>query len=359
MKNNDKATIHDIAHKLNITASTVSRALNNHPRISEATKKAVQKAAKQLNYQPNHIAAALRNGKSNIIGVIVPTADRSFFSSVVRGIEEIANKANYNVMICQSYDSYQKEVMNVEALLNARVDGVIASLAKETENLDHFNKIIEKGIPLILYDRASEKLEVSQVVIDDYQAAYKAVEHLIQQGCKKIAHFTSTRKISIYKERLRGYQDAIKDYNLPEDADLIFESDLQLEDGRTGMQNLLKLATPPDAVFSASALGAMGAMQVLKENNIKIPEEVALFGFSNEPFTSFTDPPLSTVDQMSLRMGNSAAEIFLEHIAAAKNKKTVHPQKTVLKPELVIRASSLKKGINQNESKGAAASVKN
>ncbi|HLT72969.1 MAG TPA: LacI family DNA-binding transcriptional regulator, partial [Cyclobacteriaceae bacterium] len=153
-------TIHDIAKELNITASTVSRALNDHPRISEATKKAVLKVAKRLNYQPNHIAAALRNGRSNIIGIIVPTVDRSFFGSVIRGIEDVAKKANYNVMICQSHDDYDSEVSTVEALLNARVDGIIVSFAKNTENFDHFRKIHDKGIPLVLFDRSFSGLDI-------------------------------------------------------------------------------------------------------------------------------------------------------------------------------------------------------
>lgn len=337
----EKATIHDIARKLNITASTVSRALNDHPRISAETKKAVLKVARKLNYQPNNIAAALRNGRSNIIGIIVPTADRSFFSSVVRGIEEIANKARYNVMICQTYDNYEKEVATVEALLNARVDGIIASHGKETVNFDHFLKVKERGIPLILFDRSNDELEVSHVVIDDFLGAYKATEHLIQQGCKRIAHFTNIRKISIYKERLRGYKEALKDYGLDFHESLIVESNLQLEDGRSSMEKLLKLRTLPDAIFSASALGAVGAMQILKEKNIKIPQQVALVAFSNEAFTSFTEPSLTAVDQHSLRIGNAAAEIFLEEIAVG-NKKFI-PQKVVLKPELIIRDSSRRK----------------
>lgn len=337
----EKTTIHDIARKLNITASTVSRALNNHPRISEETKKAVLKAAQKLNYQPNHIAAALRNGKSNIIGIIVPTADRTFFSSVVRGIEEIANQSRYNVMICQTYDSFNKEVETVEALLNARVDGIIASHGKDTLNFEHFKKVKAKGIPLVLFDRSNDELEVSHVVIDDYLGGYKATEHLIQQGCKRIAHFTSPRKISIYKERLRGYKEALLNNGLKYDESLVVESNLQLEDGRTSMQQLLKLKTLPDAVFSASAYGAMGALQVLKEKNIKVPDQIALVAFSNEPFTSFTEPALTTVDQHPLRMGNAAAEIFLEEMSSS-NEKFI-PQKIVLKPELIIRASSVKK----------------
>jgi len=336
-----KTTIHDIAKKLNITASTVSRALKDHPRISQETKKAVLKVARKLNYQPNNIAAALRNGRSNIIGIIVPTADRSFFSSVIRGIEEIANQSHYNVMICQTYDSYQKEVQTVEALLNARVDGILASHGKETVDFDHFQKIRTKGIPLVMFDRSSDKCEASNVVIDDYLGGYMATEHLIQQGCTRIAHFTSPRKISIFKERLRGYQEALEAHGLQYDESLIVQSNLQLEDGRESMLSLLKLKKLPDAVFSASAYGAMGALQILKEKKLRVPDDVALVAFSNEPFTSFTEPALTTVDQHPMRMGNAAAEIFLEEKTATTEKFI--PQKIVLKPELIIRPSSIRK----------------
>lgn len=334
------ATIHDIARELNITASTVSRALQDHPRISEATKKAVLKVAKQLNYQPNHIAAALRNGKSKIIGIIVPTADRSFFGAVIRGIEEVANKARYNVMICQSHDDYNKEVTTVEALLNARVDGIIASFAKGTENFDHFAKAKEKGVPVVLFDRSYQGLDVSHVVIDDYLGAYQAVEHLIQQGCKRIAHFTSVKKISIYKERFRGYREALEAHGMPFEKELVIESNLQYDDGRTGMAQFLQMENRPDAVFSSSAYSAVGAMEVLKENNIVIPHEIALVGFSNEAFTSFCDPPLTTVDQQCMLIGNAAADIFLEQIAADAGKFV--PKRIVLMPELIIRKSSLR-----------------
>ena len=337
----EKTTIHDIARKLNITASTVSRALKDHPRISADTKKAVWKVAEKLNYQPNHIAAALRNGRSRIIGIIIPNVDRSFFSSVVRGIEEVANTARYNVMICQTYDRYEKEVDNIEALLNARVDGIIASFAKDTVDFSHFIKVKEKGIPLVMFDRSNSDLEVSHVVTDDYLGSYKATEHLIQQGCTRIAHFTNIRKISIYKDRMRGYREALEAYKIPYDESLVVESNLQLQDGRTSMEALLQLKELPDAVFSASALGALGAMQVLKERKIRIPEDVALVAFTNEQFTLYTEPALTAVDQHSVPMGNAAAEIFLEEIS--KNQQKFIPQKIVLKPELVIRASSLKR----------------
>ncbi len=335
-----KSTIHDIAEKLNITASTVSRALNDHPRISDATKKAVQRAAEILHYQPNHVAASLRSGKSNIIGIIVPSIDRTFFSAVVRGIEEIANTSRYNVMICQTHDNYEKEVATVNALLNAQVDGIIVSFAKGTKKFDHFLKAKEKGVPVIMFDRTNDELEISQVVVDDFLGAYKATEHLIQQGCKRIGHITNTIKVSIYKERLRGYKEALLANDLPYDETYVIEGDLQLEDGRVAMEKLLQLPQPPDGIFSASAYGIMGALQILKERGIKVPEDVKLVGFSNEPFTYLTEPTLSTIEQHSMRMGNAAAEIFLEEINN-KDKKFI-PQKIVLKPELIIRKSSVR-----------------
>ena len=337
-----KATIHDIAKELNITASTVSRALNDHPRISQDTKKAVTKIARELRYQPHNIAAALRSGKSNIIGVIIPMADRNFFGSIVRGIEEIANNASYQVMICQTYEDPAKEAAAVQALLNSRVDGIIASLSKKTVNFDHYHKVINQGIPLVLFDRSSDQLEISHVVIDDYQGAYKAVTHLIQQGCKRIAHFTNIQKINIYNDRLRGYRAALEENNIPFNESLVIESDMQLADGRRSMEQLMRLSQLPDGIFSSSDLGAMGALQVLKENNIKVPEDVAIIGFSNEPFTMFSDPPLTSVDQHCKRMGNIASDIFLEEIKAIPGEKFI-PKKVVLMPELVVRKSSLKK----------------
>jgi LacI family transcriptional regulator len=338
----DKVTIHDIARKLNITASTVSRALKDHPRISDETKKAVLKVAQKLNYQPNHLAAALRNGRSKILGIIVPNIDRSFFSSVVYGIEEIANQSGYNVMICQSHEDFDKEVATVEALLNAQVDGVIASFAKKTEDFEHFLKIKEKGTPLVIFDRANDELGVSHVVIDDYLGAYKAVEHLIQQGCKRIAHFTGARNVSIYRERFRGYKEALLNHGLPFDETLVIESNMQLEDGQKNMQKLLKLGKPADGIFSSSAFAAMGALQVCKAQGIAVPDQMAIVGFSNETFTSFSDPPLSTVEQHSEEMGNTAAQLFFDQLAAQEAGRKFIPQKIVLTPTLIVRESSLR-----------------
>ena len=341
MNKRKKATIHDIASKLGITASTVSRALNNHPRISDATKKLVNKTAKEINYQPNNIAAALRNGRSKLIGIVVPTANRNFFSSVVRGIEEIAIQLNYKVIICQSYEIFEQEVQTVDALLSARVDGIIMSIGKNTENFEHLERVVEKGIPLVLFDRITDQVGVNQVVIDDYMGAYKSVEHLIKNGYRRIVHFTNPKKINIYSERLRGYLDALKDNGIVFDKDLVIESNMQLEDGQQCTLKMLEEGLEFDAIFSSSDYAAMGALQVLKEKGISVPDQVGLAGFGNEPFTSFTTPSLTTVDQVSIPMGNVAAELFFE-LLKADPKKYV-PQKTVLKPELIIRDSSVRK----------------
>ncbi|MEX2567776.1 MAG: LacI family DNA-binding transcriptional regulator [Cyclobacteriaceae bacterium] len=337
--NKKKTTLLDIARALNITPSTVSRALNNHPRISEKTSKRVLKMAADLNFEPNKIASALRSGKSKLVGIVVPTVNRNFFSSVIRGIEAHTEKLGYHVILSQSYDDPVKEKQIVKALVNAGVDGVIASLGKNTTEFNHFQEVLERGIPLVLFDRVTDKLDVSQVMIDDYLGAYQAVEHLINQGCLRIVHLTNFRKINIYKERLRGYQDALIDYKIQFDKRLVVESNMQLEDGRKSMENLLEKGINFDAVFSASDYSIMGAMQVLIEMGINIPENVKLVGFGNEPFTSFTAPSISTVDQKSIAMGNLTAEIFFELLE--KPPKDRIPQKTILKPELIIRGSSL------------------
>lgn len=342
-----KSTILDIAKELDVTPSTVSRALKNHPRISDETKKAVLKVAKKLDYQPNSIAAALRKGKSNIIGVMVPTSDRHFFASVIRGIEEVIRDEGYNLIICQSDDQVTKEQANIEALLKIQVDGIIASVAKETADFTHYRKIKTQGVPLVLYDRTNESLEVNAVITDDYLGAYKAVSHLIEQGCQKIIHLAGQQHISIYHDRLKGYEDALQKHSISIDNDLIIEDDLildtqqVLEKGRKMGKKMLEMPEMPDGIFSSSDFAAIGAMQVLKEHDIQIPEEVAVVGYSNDFSASIIEPGLTSVDQHTKRMGNFAARLFLEQVNS--NQKEFTPRKTLLNPKLVIRGSSLRK----------------
>lgn len=338
-----KTTIYDIAKHLDVTASTVSRALKNNSRISDATKLLVRETAKKLNYQPNNIAAALRKGKSNVVGIIIPMADRNFFASIIRGIEEIVNDAGYNVIICQSNDSTEKEISNIGTLLESQVDCIMASYAKSTTNFDHYKEIVDRDVPLILFDRLHESLEsldVDAVVIDDYIGAYKATQHLIDQGCRRIAHFSGPEHVSIYKERKRGYEDALIQNNISLDESLILESDLKLKAGKDLTETILQWNQLPDAIFSSSDYSAIGAMEVLKSNQVRVPEQVAIVGFSNESFTSFVEPSLSTVDQHSKKIGQYAANLFLDIMKKSKGEHTA--TKTVLSPELIIRKSSLK-----------------
>jgi len=341
MENSKKVTIHDIAEKLNITASTVSRALNGNPRISERTKKAVLKTADELNYEPNQVASALRSGRTQLIGMLVPSINRAFFSSIIRGVEEVANSLGYHVIVSPSYENLENEERVIKAFLSARVDGVIASIGKSTQQFEHFNQVLNRGLPLVLFDRTTPMLQTSQVVIDDYQGAYVATAHLIEQGCSRIVHFTTERKINIYKERYRGYRNALEDHGIPFDESLVFSGNLQLEDGQTHTKQLIESGNAFDAIFSASDYAAMGAMQVLKENGFSIPKDVALVGFLNEPFTAFTDPPLTTVNQFPIEMGRTAANLFFNALNSEQEKVT--PKKTVLQPELIIRQSSLKR----------------
>ncbi|MES2732368.1 MAG: LacI family DNA-binding transcriptional regulator [Bacteroidota bacterium] len=336
-----KASLIDLAKELSLSVSTISRALSNHSSISDATKKKVWKLAKQMNYQPNQLAAALRKGRSNIIGVMVPTINRNFFASVVRGIETVTNKEGFNIIICQSNDDEASEIKNVEALVNAQVEGVIVSIARSTLDFSHFERVLQRGIPLVLFDRMIQGLDISAVVIDDYQGAFQAVKHLIDQGCRRIAHFAGQDNLTIYRDRLKGYRDALEAHQLPFDEQLVYQCKLTLEAGRAGAEHLLQLPSLPDAIFSASDHAALGAMQVLKTHQIRIPDDIALAGFSNEPITSLTEPMLTTVDQHSEVMGQTAAKLFLEML---QNKSTpFSPRKIVLQAELIIRESSLRK----------------
>ena len=341
MANKKKTTLKDIAAVLKISTAAVSKALNNDSRISLKTKEAVKKVAKELDYQPNHLASALRKGKSNLVGVIVPRTNSNFFSSVIQNMEEVLNKEGYNIIITQSNESYKKECESIDTLLFTQVDGIIASMANETVQLDYYEKIKSKGIPLLLFDRGENDLNVDYIGIDDYASSHMIDEHLIEQGCKRIAHIGGYRHTRIFNNRIRGYMDAIKKHDLPLDDELLIESSLTKEDGREKMIQLLALPKRPDAVYIASDYAALGALQVLKENKIDIPNEIALVGFGDEPFTAMVSPSITTVNQHSSKIGKLAALAFLKHIKTSILKQTLN--KIILDAELIIRDSSKRK----------------
>ncbi|TYA74965.1 LacI family DNA-binding transcriptional regulator [Seonamhaeicola marinus] len=341
MSKSKKATIKDIANVLNISPAAVSKALHNDSRISEKTKKAVRQVAKNLNYQPNHLASALRIGKSHLVGLIVPRTNSNFFSSVIQNIEEVLNKEGYNIIITQSNESYKKECDNIDTLLFTQVDGIIASMANETVDLDYYEKIKSKGIPLILFDRGENDLNVDYIGINDYDSSHMIVEHLVNQGCKRIAHIGGFKHTRIYNNRIRGYIDALKKHNLPLDDELLLESNLTTLDGRAKMHQLLHLENRPDAVYVAGDYAALGALQVLNEQQIKMPEDIALVGFGDEPFTSMVTPSITSINQHSAEIGKRAALTFLEH--AKKDTITQTLNKQILDAELVVRESSARK----------------
>jgi LacI family transcriptional regulator len=339
-----KTTIQDIARELNITPSTVSRALNDHGAISIATKKAVSNTAHKLQYRHNRIASSLRLGKSKIIGVIIPSAEINFFGSVVHGIEKIASEKDYNVLIYQSNEQTSYEQKGVETFLRSRVDGVLASISKQTTNFDHLKEIKKRGVPLILFDRANDQLGVPFVVIDDYAGAYKATQHLIEQGCKRIAHIGGQQHVSIFAERLKGYLAALQNNNIPTDESLIKHGEVSIESGFKCMNDLLALSNPPDGIFAVEDFTALGAIQCLKAANKNIPDDVAVIGFANEAFGGYITPSLSTVDQQTIKMGEAAANLFFD-IAEQKDFFNTIPEKKVLDPVLIYRNSSLRKKI--------------
>lgn len=333
-----KTTIRDIAGALSVTSSTVSRALNNHPAISEGTKQLVTAMARQMNYKPNRLAAALRNGKSMNIGVIVPMVERSIFAAIIRGIEEVVAQSGYGIIMCQTYDELQYEKRAFDTLFRSQVDGVIASATRSSGNMSLYKSVIEEDIPLILFDRSIDELGVSSVVVDDFKGGYEATRHLIEQGCRKIVHFAGDLDIKIYQERLKGYKAALADEGIKFEPDRVINCPSDIELGRQAAEQIIQGNDIPDAIFSSSDFAALGALQVLK-SKFNIPEDIAIVGFANEPFTSFVEPAMTTVNQHGRDMGRLAAKAFLDCVA---NKKGYVPRQIVLQPELIVRASSKK-----------------
>ncbi len=335
-----RTTIHDIAKELQITAATVSRALNGNQAISARTRQAVADAAVRLQYKPNQIAASLRTGKTFTVGVLVPAADRSFFGSIIRGIEEVLAAAHYSVIVAQTHEGQQAEERAVETLLRLQVDGILASVAKGSAHYHYFEKVRQAGVPLLFFDNVWRSMPVSSVIIDDYLGAYRATEHLIEQGCRRIVHLWGHRSSYLYQERLRGYKAALADAGIPIDDGLVYECKSESTAGQHVTADILAQHPDVDGIFSSSDFAAVGVLQSLQAAGIDVPGQIAIIGFANEPFTQFVTPALSTVDQHTHTMGQIAAELFLEEIQA---KGPFTPHVRILEPDLVLRGSSLRK----------------
>ncbi|MDN5211701.1 LacI family DNA-binding transcriptional regulator [Fulvivirgaceae bacterium BMA12] len=335
-----KVSIYDIANRLEISSSTVSRALNDHARISEKTKLAVRRVAKELGFEKNHLASGLITNKSFTISIIVPAVNRNFFASAITGIEKVASENGYTVLICQSHDQYEREVKLIDTLIINRVDGIIASLAINTEEFDHFRKAKNAGIPVVFFDRVCHEIEDTfKIVVNDFNGAYLATRHLAEQGFKRIAHIGGYQSQNIFRERLAGYKKGLSEFNLPFDEGLVRYCALNTDDGTKLTEELLQLKPRPDAIFCANNLTAISALAYAMDHNIKVPEALGIVGFSEETVSSLLKPAITSIRQPSEQMGKLAAQKLLEEIDAESSDNMDYTE-IELRTELIVRASS-------------------
>jgi DNA-binding LacI/PurR family transcriptional regulator len=336
------ATIVDIARALNISKSTVSRALHEHSDINIQTRQAVLKMARKLDYQPNLLAKSLVKSKSNTIGIIVPEFLTYFFPTIIMGAQEVAARQGYNVVICQSQESYETEVSNAHVLLSNRVDGVLISMTRETKKFEHFKSFERHGIPVVFFNRICDEMKTSRVLVNDYEGAYKATEHLIQNGYKRIAHISGPPLLRLSRNRLNGYKDALTQYKIPVRNNLIVESDLSKKSAWLCAKKLMGLKTPPDAIFCVNDPTAIQVMLYAKMHSIRIPSELGVVGFSDDPMAAVIEPPLTTVEQPVAEMGRIAMRILLKEIGDGVATKPVNE---LLTTRLIVRQSSAGKTI--------------
>jgi len=333
-----QVTIKDIARRLKLSPSTVSRALRDHPDISPATKDRIRALAVQIHYQPNNIAKSLQTRRSTTIGVIVPEIRYDFFANTISGIEEEAHRAGYSIIVAQSNERYQQEVRNTEAMIANRVAGLLVSVSQETNDAAHLESVIRQGIPMVLFDRTIDIPAAGKVVVDDHDGAYAAVAHCIRCGCRRIAHLAGSQCLSIGRHRRTGYEQALKDHGLPVDTRLVVAGGGQESDGRSGAKTLMDSTDPPDAIFAFNDPVAIGAHVYLKETGWRIPEDIALVGFSNNPVTALIEPPLTTVNQPAHEIGRTAAGLLLKQLE--DNRTALTAEIRILKTDLIVRQST-------------------
>ncbi|OKS87311.1 LacI family DNA-binding transcriptional regulator [Mucilaginibacter polytrichastri] len=342
MKPKKRTTIYDIAQKLNVTPSSVSRALNNSNYVNEATKKLILKTAEELNYKRNTMASNLRKGHSKTIGVVVPRINQNFFSNVIAGIEDATYKQGYNLIICQSNESYEKEVQSVNTLINQHVDCIVISVSIESNDHKHLQNVLDQNIQLIQFDRVADELETLKVINDNEQASFEAVDHIIEQGYKRIALLEGPQNLDIFRQRKKGYLNALAKHNIPVVNELIIENTWTKELGAKATRQLLSLPEPPDAIFaSTSDFSALGVLEVATAMNIKVPSQLGICGYSNEAFTELTSPSITTIDQFSFYMGKTVANLYFQEL---ENSDTIVVPKIIsIKPKLIVRSSTMKK----------------
>ena len=340
MRKAKEVTIYDIAKKLNVSPATISRGLQDHPGISKKTKKRILDVVEELGYRTNHFARNLRQQQTKTIGVIVHELNSNFITSVLAGIEKVTTEAGYDIIIAHSSESYEKEVANAKNLFHKRVDGLIASLAFDTNDLEHFQSYVDKGVPVLFFDRVEQNENSTVVIIDNAKCGYIATKHLIDQGCKKIAHITSSHKRNVYSQRYKGYRDALFDNRIEFDENLLIVGDLSEKAGIEAVMKVLKISPMPDGAFITNDFVAAVCMRTLKENGISIPNDIAIVGFNNDAIGKLIEPALTTINYPGEDVGEIAARNLINHLKGISN---LHQTNTiVVRSDLIVRKSSLK-----------------
>ena len=344
-----KITLKQIARELDVSISTVSKALSNSKEISEDTTQKIQAFAKLYNYRPNNIALSLKNRKTNTIGIIIPEIVHHFFSKVIRGVELVANKRGYNVIIGLSNESFSKEVINMEMLANGSIDGFILSMSKETllqQDYHHYNETMNQGMPIVMFDRVVSEIKCDKVIVDDFNGAKNAVQKLISNGCKHIALITTKDYVSVGRLRTQGYLDALEENKITPQAELILKMDdtldyeVHLEKLEAEIEQLFKAHKNIDGVFAVNELYALSAMKVARRMGLNVPNDIQVIGFTDGVLSKHATPSLTTVSQHAQLMGERAADLLIDKIEAEFNAEEEQFQTVVINTELVEREST-------------------
>jgi len=342
MSDRKRLTLKDIARELGISVSTASRALNSYAGISDETVKMVKEFAEKHNYVPNTMAVNFRKNKTMTIGMVVPELVHHFFSSVISGAIKEAKKHHYSILVSQTDELVKNEIMACRTMLSSSVDGLLISISNETEGVDHLQEFLDEGRPVVQFDKVSDQLSSPKVIVDDFQGAYSAIQHLIEQGYSKIAHINGLQHVKNSQERLRGYNKALGDHEMEGLGTWVVHcKEISEAEGFDFAKRLMTSSNPPDAIFCITDLVAMGAMKYLKHANISIPKEVGVIGFSNWDMANFVSPSLSSVDQHAYEMGEKAVELLVE---AIKNSEVGKDEIFETKTSLVVRESTQRLG---------------
>lgn len=341
MSDYKEITIYDIAKSLNISAATVSRGLQGNTAINEKTRKRIIEKAKELGYRSNNFASNLRKSKTHTIGVLMHELNSTFMFSVLTGIEKVIADTEYDILIAHSAESGLKEVANANNLFHKRVDGLIASLALDTPNLAHFEQFENKKIPVIFFDRVEERNGGTKVIINNFKAGYEVTKHLIEQGCKRIAHITGSLTRNVYEQRYVGYLAALREYKIKPNERLLFVNHLKREDCSKAAKQMMQMKQMPDGLFVSNDFTAAICMQVFKEAGVKVPDDIAVAGFNNDAISSLIEPKLTTVNYSGFHVGETAARILLNHLKGVVD--ITQTNTIILNAELIVRESSRKK----------------